>query len=407
MFVSSSRIVSRVTAAVLMMATAIGACGVVAHAVSTGSLGVASTTGSNTITMNNTTPATVATVTTTGGPVQGLWQMKDGVGYWGGTGSAATAYTPVETYDQNGLGFLWFSTNSECSNIGVNVTPGTVYVCDTHPTITFTFNRQVTNPVISVADLAGGGTGASLWSDWALQESGITMTLISHAANFEVHSDGTSFGVIENPGTGFTPGSNQSAVNLLPDATHLAEFGAGYGTVQLNGTFSSFTLVGTLRYYTFDASQVTSPTSTNAGTPEGISILLSTPGVTALPDTQTISFASTYSGSALIVGNSSDVTYSVPDQPSCGSVTMSEDGSYTFDAAPSVDSCTFTYQVCSSSDSEDCATSLITLTSDGVALPQTGSGMRDTSVLAVLLVTCGFVAVLHARRIHRRLNIRQ
>lgn len=400
----SAIFIRRSTLVIALCAATIGLSAPFAHALSTSALGVASTSGGNTITMSNTTPATVATVTTTDAPVQGLWQMKDGTGFWGGTGSAATAFTPTVTYDQNGLGFLWNSTNPECSNVGSTVVPGTIYVCDTHPTMTFTFNREVTNPVISVADLAGGGTGASLWSDWAVQETGITMTLLSHASNFEVHSDGTSFGVIQNPGTGFTPGSGESAVNLLPDNTHPTEYGAGYGTVQLNGTFTSFTLVGTLRFTTFTSSQVTSPTTSNNGTPEGISVLLSTPGVVAHTDTQTVDFTSTFSGNAVISGNTAGVTYSVPTQPACGTIAMNSDGSYSFDAGAGVSTCTFTYEVCSSSDPTDCATSTITLLASNTTLPQTGSSSWRMSIVATMILSCGVALVAYARTIRRRLR---
>ena len=373
-----------------------------AGAVSPNAIGVALTSGSTaTITMSNTSPTTVATVTTTDAPIQGLWQMSEGTGFWGGTGSAADAYTPTIVHDSDGVGLLWNSSNPECSNVTGTLVAGDAYECDTHPTITFEFNREVTNPVISIADLAGGGTVASLYSDYALIESGYTLTLLSHVSNFEVHADGTSFGTINPPGTGFNK-SGASAVNLLPTSGTPDQYGAGYGSVQINGTMTSVSFRITLHYRNFSGTEVTSPITYNDPTPEGVSILMAVPGIVAHPDTQPIDKNKPYEGSAAITNNSGESTYSVPTQPSCGSVVMNEDGTYTFTANSTMGtSCTFTYQMCSTADPEDCVTSDITLTADGTGLPQTGSASNRMLWVGVLFLASGTLAMMRSRAYRR------
>jgi hypothetical protein len=271
--------------------------------------------------------------------------------------------------------------------------------------VKFDFSREVTNPVISIADLAGGGTTATLYSDYELVEPGYTLTLLSHVSNFEVHSDKVSFGTINPPGTGFNQ-SGESAVNLLPNPTYTDRYGAGYGSIQINGTMTSVSFRITLRYRTFSSSEVTSPIDYKDATPEGVSILMAVPGIVAHPDTQAIDKTKPYTGSAAVTDNSGESVYSIPAQPSCGSVSMDESGSYTFTANSTMNTeCTFTYQMCSVADPTDCVTSEITLTADGTGLASTGGSLiRETWLGALFLVTG--LLVLARSRAYRRGRIR-
>lgn len=379
-----------------LAAVAIGSRG--AGAVSVNAIGVAVSSGSTaTITMSNTSPSTVATVTTTDAPIQGTWQMSEGTGFWGGTGSAATAYTPTIVHDSDGVGLLWNSSQPVCSNVTGTLIPGTSYECVTHPTVKFDFSREVTNPVISIADLAGGGTTATLFSDYELVEPGYTLTLLSHVSNFEVHSDGVSFGTINPPGTGFNK-SGESAVNLLPSVAFANRYGAGYGSIQINGTMTSVSFRITLRYRTFSSTEVTSPIDYNDPTPEGVSILMAVPGIVAHPDTQKIDKATPYSGSAAVTDNSGESVYSIPAQPSCGAVSMEESGSYTFTANSTMNTeCTFTYQMCSVADPTDCVTSEITLMADSTGLASTGSSLLKETWVGALCIVMGLLVLVRSR----------
>ena len=394
------RIVVAVVAVSTALALAVVPSG--AGAVSINAIGVAVSSGSSaTITMSNTSPSTVATVTTTDAPIQGTWQMSEGTGFWGGTGSAATAYTPTIVHDSNGVGLLWNSSQSVCSNVTGTLIPGTSYECATHPTVKFDFSREVTNPVISIADLAGGGSTATLFSDYELIEPGFTLTLLSREANFEVHSDNVSFGTINPPGTGFNQ-SGESAVNLLPSPAYPNRYGAGYGSIQINGTMTSVSFRITLRYRTFSSSEVSSPIDYNDTIPEGVSILMAVPGIVAHPDTQSIDKTKPYAGSAAIANNSGESTYSIPSQPSCGSVAIDDSGSYTFTANSTMTSeCTFTYQMCSTADPTDCVTSNITLTADGTELASTGGSLPRETWLGAFLLLSGILVLVRSRAYRR------
>ena len=127
------------------------------------------------------------------------------------------------------------------------------------------------------------------------------------------------------------------------------------------------------------------------------------PDVNANPATHTIDTTKPYSGSAIIDGNTSGATYSVPTQPSCGNVEMAADGTYTFTANSTMSGdCTFTYQVCSTTDTTDCTTADITLSGTGLAF--TGFRSSSTLLVASFFVVAGGAFMMAASRYRRRLR---
>ena len=239
-----------------------------ANAVVTGDQGVPSSNTSFTWNFAGTSPAVTATFAGTPSAnmknKSNFSQWSLGNTTWSSLQLDANPYTPESVFGATnyGLGMGWDSTDSLCtSTLPANgsIVPGTIYNCAPQ-TVTLTFSNPVTDPVINVTNIAGGGTYATLWSTYQLREPG-TIVLRSKMGNFAVSNDARGFGVINPPGTGFDASSavRYQKFDVLPNTAKPTLYGAGYGAIQIIGTFTTLTFDVTLNYLNFTNSQLASP----------------------------------------------------------------------------------------------------------------------------------------------------
>lgn len=323
----------------------------------------------------------------------GTAPMGANIGFWGGVGDTSTAFTP-NTIDGTQSSTWWtgWSNESECSNLPSTMTPGQVYPCSGKQTVTIAFSTPTSNPILNIADLAGGGYTSTIYSDWVLDTPGATLSLLSHSGNFEVHANGTSFGTIEPPGTGFVPGTPLQAVDLMPNATHPTKYGSGYGAVMVQGTFTEVKFTITYNYRNFSATEVTTPSTTNTNNPEGVALLVSIPANQLIAVNQNLTptrtASGTYTGTLAVSDNSGGVTYSLAAAPSHGTVTVNADGTFAYSpTAGYAGTDTFTYKICDTNVPTNCVTATATLTISSLA--NTGSNETHFALLGVVALVIG------------------
>lgn len=326
---------------------------------------------------------------------------------WTSTAGAANssgAFTPSSVLGTYGVGMGWNSGDSFCSGMPSTVVAGTTYSC-TPQTVTFTFSAPVTNPVINVANLAGGGTYGSFWSGYTLRDAG-SLVLLSSAGNFHLTPDARGFGVINPPGTGFTPSdfTHYQAYDLLPSTTKPGLYGAGNGAVQVMGTFTTLTFDVNLSYRNFTVAEDGAGNTNKQNYPEWVEFVpvagLGLAPVVANPQNQVTNVDTQYTGTAAISGNSAGTIYSVTVNPSHGSVTMNADGSFTYvpnNGYTGTD--VFTYKLCDPNDATNCATSTVTL---NIGLALTGFNQMPYWMFSFALISLGSVMVLGTRIPKRR-----
>ena len=226
-------------------------------------------------TFPNTSPSVTATVTAT----NTFMVSQDKMEAWRSrTTDISSAFSPTSTFRKDASIYAWATHVGRCGIYETAATPGVIYPCLNKEEVKITFSRAVENPVLNINDLSGGhldGTN-SIFSDYRLVEDG-SLAQLGAAGNFEVHSDKKSFGVIATPGTGFTGVAGQMAADLLPSGAYPNAYGAGYGSVQVLGTFTTVTFEVTLKYVNFTVAPATTPAtpirSTVGAVAEGIAII--------------------------------------------------------------------------------------------------------------------------------------
>lgn len=362
---------------------------------------------SDTYTFPGYSPATTATLGVTDGQllyVSDFDTWGGGMNTWGWDGiNVNDSFFPASVAETYGLGAGWQAGDSECDNIPSTVVLGQVYECSVHPTVTFTFDQPTTNPIINVSNLAGGGSFGSLWSDYSLQESG-TLHKLSSTGNIEVHSNGTSFGVIKAPGTGFDGTVDRNSFDTYPNASQPNMYGAGYGAFMVEGTFTTITFDVTLYYSNFSEGSQTYPITTekqNYG--EWIEFLPTVGAMFAFPQVQTTPVNTDYSGSAVVGGNSQGI-YSIAEGPSHGTVTMNEDGTFLYTPLHGyTGQDVFTYQICDSGSM--CVESTVTITIEAdETLASTGVDSFIIGVFGTSAIALGIAVLFFSTRRRRTLG---
>jgi len=121
-------------------------------------------------------------------------------------------------------------------------------------------------------------------------------------------------------------------------------------------------------------------------------------GVMANPQTHQSPFNTPYSGTLAVAGNSSGDYYLVAE-PSCGTVTVNANGSYSLKPNQNfTGSCTFSYLLKGSAGS---AISTATVIISTASLASTGLNVSVLAIVAGVLLSIGGGLVIARRRTHR------
>lgn len=99
-------------------------------------------------------------------------------------------------------------------------------------TVTISFDQPVVNPIIHIDKLGGSGGGISNSSQWTVQNPGATLTKLAGTDHLEVSS--TSYRRTPNMVTADSGAANWDG-----------SLGTAAGSIQVNGIYTSLTLVGT------------------------------------------------------------------------------------------------------------------------------------------------------------------
>jgi hypothetical protein len=211
-----------------------------------------------------------ASVASRYGDNSGFFTLDDHGGWRPNTYVAGTTYlTPAvaisnfcKTPSSNAADYdLYNQVGGWCAN-------NTLY--PNNATLTITFNKPVTNPVINLAGVGGfdwryrGTTGSRtaentmrLWTEFTLTTPGATLTqLTTNPGEFQVDGTGTHY---KPSGNGTTVSSYCITGNNTNTSSYSSDMGgnAGCGSFRINGTGSTFTF--TLDYNSVHG--VTSPAS--------------------------------------------------------------------------------------------------------------------------------------------------
>lgn len=401
--------------AVVIVVLGIGVNG--AFAVGSGTVGTPPNASSTQFNFAGYSPTTTATLTANKALVltqSAFSSWGGGMQDWdsGGSINIASAFTPSSIHGTYGMGLDWQTNNRDsgyrvCTGLTPPLNPGTVYTCETDASFTLTFTNPVTNPVINVTNLAGGRLDSSLWSDYSLAGPG-SLLLLGKAGNFEVHSDGKSFGVIQKPGTGRLASDSWGPTNLYPTSSYPNRYGSGNGSVMVVGTYSSVTFNVTLKYYNFEASQYTPTVNVLMDQTEWIEIVptIGVPissQVVANPQSQVTPLDTVYSGSAVVLGNSPATRYSVVSNPSHGSVALNADGTFAYTPNTGYTGTdVFTYKLCDPNDATNCASSTVTITIGTLSLATTGYRYLPYWVFGSSILGLGLAMLIAGKAPRRR-----
>ncbi len=115
-------------------------------------------------------------------------------------------------------------------------------LCASRGTLTVSFSQPVTNPVLSISGIGGGGANGNVsgsktvtWTELELTTPNITMTKLS-GVNMQIVGQRIE-PVVKNPSSSCSTASN---------ATYGATSNAMCGSIRMNGTMSSFTFTADL-----------------------------------------------------------------------------------------------------------------------------------------------------------------
>ncbi|MCP5441413.1 MAG: DUF4347 domain-containing protein, partial [Chromatiaceae bacterium] len=93
-------------------------------------------------------------------------------------------------------------------------------------TVTFTFDKVVTNPILHIDRLGGSASSQANSSEWTVTTAGATLTKLAGVGHFQVDADKFYRALVGTP-------NNNSEASADPN------LGTAAGSVQINGTFTS------------------------------------------------------------------------------------------------------------------------------------------------------------------------
>lgn len=224
-------------------------------------------TGGATLNYSDGTTISFSATNTTSTSALKMYQVFSGEDpQWGGHGNYTNAYTDPAIATTtgstnsgvNGVTGLWtdWATTQGTGDCGASLVPtttGVVKTCAGISTITFTFSRPITDAILHIGNLGGtsnyiGGSNRTIaFGSWGTLHltSGQTVTQLASAGNFQ------------------GSGSTITAATPVLDY-NLGSAGVGSGSVQVNGTYSSITMVLDLNMTMVSPTWVTSTNQTVA-----------------------------------------------------------------------------------------------------------------------------------------------
>lgn len=316
------------------------------------------------------------------GIFDGAWCMKlNPCGYWGGVNTYApeSPFTPSSVENTNGITVFFAAYGngttkppSACSNLPTalapNGSPGDNFNCGQVATVTFTFNRPITDPVMQLFNLGGnrgyGAFGVSAYSNWTVT-SGQTLTLDDSLGNIML--DDSRIQVI-------TPSNSLS----------MSPSGTGAGSFTVHGTFTTLAFNVGMNLQNQDPGGPMNLNPADAGlefVPEAVAFQFSTSGTATIYDYSWTTSPNTPVSKNLNEANSPGLVYTTTPvtPPANGQVVLNANGTYTYtpnNGFYGTDS--FAYQGCSTASPPQCATRTVTITVPSPAPPG-----PPVSVLAV------------------------